>query len=47
MPTTDDRRVAIRELIEAADEFAERALIQETSRDQSRPGNGHPCCLNR
>ena len=40
VPTTDERRVAIRELIEAADEFAERALIQETSRDRSRPGTG-------
>lgn len=38
VPSTDDRRVAISELIEAADEFAKRALIQEASRDRSRPG---------
>ena len=40
MPTTDERHVAISELIEAANEFAERALVQETSRDRSRPGTG-------
>lgn len=40
VPTTDERRVAIRELIEAADEFAERALLQAAARDRSRPGTG-------
>lgn len=40
MPIIDERSVAIRELIEAADEFAERALMQETSRDRSHPGTG-------
>lgn len=38
VPTTDERCVAIKELIEAADEFAQRAVTQETSRDRSRPG---------
>lgn len=40
VPTTDEGRVAIRELIEAADEFAARALLEEASRDRSRPGTG-------
>jgi hypothetical protein len=40
MQTTDERHVAIKELIEAAEEFAQRALLQETSRDRSRPGTG-------
>lgn len=38
VPTTDEQRVAISQLIEAADEFADRALLQEAARDRSRPG---------
>ena len=36
----DERGEAIDELIAAADEFAERAQLQETCRDRSRPGTG-------
>lgn len=32
--------MAISELIDAADDFAQRALVQEMSRDRSRPGTG-------
>ena len=38
--TIDDRGAAIDALISAADEFAERAQLQETCRDRSRPGTG-------
>src|SRR5688500_10379213 len=38
--TIDERGAAIHELISAADEFAERAQLQETCRDRSRPGTG-------
>jgi len=36
----DERVAAIHELMAAADEFAQRAELQETSRDRSRPGTG-------
>jgi hypothetical protein len=36
--TIDERSVAIRELLTAADAFAERAHQQEECRDRSRPG---------
>ncbi len=36
----DERVAAIDELIAAADDFAERAQLQETCRDRSRPGTG-------
>jgi hypothetical protein len=36
----DERVTAIDELIAAADEFAERAQLQEACRDRSRPGTG-------
>ena len=38
--TIDERGAAIDALISAADEFAERAQLQETCRDRSRPGTG-------
>ena len=37
---TDERTVAITELFGAAEEFAERAKVQEACRDRSRPGTG-------
>lgn len=36
----DERSAAIIELMTAADDFAERAQIQEACRDRSRPGTG-------
>ena len=33
-------RTAISELLDAADDFAARAEVQETSRDRARPGTG-------
>ena len=36
----DERVAAIHELMAAADEFAQRAELQETCRDRSRPGTG-------
>lgn len=36
----DERTAAISELMSAADEFAERAQVEETCRDRSRPGTG-------
>lgn len=36
----DERTAAIRELMCAADDFAERAHMEETCRDRSRPGTG-------
>ena len=36
----DERTAAIRELMVAADDFAERAQMQEACRDRSRPGTG-------
>ena len=36
----DERGAAIDALMSAADEFAERAQLQETCRDRSRPGTG-------
>ena len=38
--TADQRPSAISELMAAADDFAERARLQEARRDQSRPGTG-------
>ena len=38
--TIDEPGAAIDALISAADEFAERAQLQETCRDRSRPGTG-------
>ena len=38
--TIDELGAAIGALISAADEFAERAQLQETCRDRSRPGSG-------
>jgi hypothetical protein len=38
--TIDERSAAIIELMTAADDFAERARIQEACRDRSRPGTG-------
>ena len=38
--TIHERAAAIRELMDAADDFAEQARMQETSRDRSRPGTG-------
>lgn len=38
--TVDPRTVAIGALIEAADDFAVRAQLQEASRDRARPGTG-------
>lgn len=38
--TADERPSAISELIAAADDFAERARLQEARRDLSRPGTG-------
>jgi len=38
--TIDERTAAISELVGAADDFAERAQMQETCRDRSRPGTG-------
>ena len=38
--TVDERTTAISELMGAADDFAERAQMQETYRDRSRPGTG-------
>ena len=38
--TTDLRSAAINELVAAADDFAQRARVQETSRDRARPGTG-------
>ena len=38
--TIDERGAAIDALRSAADEFAERAQLQETCRDRSRPGTG-------
>jgi len=38
--TIDERSAAIIELMTAADDFAERAQIQEACRDRSRPGTG-------
>ena len=37
---TGDRTEVVRELQQAADEFAERALAQEALRDRARPGTG-------
>ena len=39
-PTIDEGNPAICELLTAADEFAERARVQEDRRDRSRPGTG-------
>ncbi|QIK76113.1 hypothetical protein [Nocardioides piscis] len=36
----ESRTVALSELIEAADWFAERARLQELRRDEARPGTG-------
>jgi len=38
--TIDEPTAAISELMRAADDFAERALMQETCRDRARPGTG-------
>ena len=38
--TFDDRTGVIRELQDAADDFAERALAQEARRDSAPPGTG-------
>ena len=38
--TFDDRTGVIRELQDAADDFAERALAQEARRDSAAPGTG-------
>lgn len=38
--TFDDRTGVIRELQEAADDFAERAQAQEARRDSAAPGTG-------
>ena len=38
--TIDQRTAAIIELMDAAHDFAERAQMQETYRDRSRPGTG-------
>jgi len=38
--TADERPSAISELMAAADDFAERARLQEARRDGSRPGTG-------
>lgn len=37
---SDGRTVAISELMDAADDFAARAQVQEACRDRSRPGTG-------
>ena len=36
----DERTTAISVLMDAAEEFAQRALAQELSRDRARPGTG-------
>ena len=38
--TADQRPSAISELMAAADDFAERARLQEARRDLARPGTG-------
>jgi hypothetical protein len=39
-PKIDERTAVISELMDAADDFAARAQMQEICRDRSRPGTG-------